>query len=86
MTLKQKRKGPVENPPIGPKYGSSSEASIGAGRPSPLASPFTEPVGRSVSGSVELLEECDRASSAARACSMLSRLLEEGSCRYFSGT
>lgn len=43
-------------------------------------------VGGSVSGSVELLEEWDRASRAARDCSILSRLLEEGSCRYFSGT
>jgi hypothetical protein len=40
----------------------------------------------SSSGSVELLEEWDRASRAARAWSMLSRLLDEGSCRYFSGT
>lgn len=54
---------------------------------SPFESPLTEPDGSSVSSSVELLlEECDRASSAASACSMLSRLLEDGSCRYFSGT
>lgn len=33
-----------------------------------------------------MLEEWDLASSVARDCSMLSRLLEEGSCRYFSGT
>lgn len=38
------------------------------------------------SGSVELDEVCDRASSVARDWSMLSRLLEVGNCRYFSGT
>lgn len=38
------------------------------------------------SGSVELDEVCERASSVARDCSMLSRLLEVGNCRYFSGT
>ena len=38
------------------------------------------------SGSVELEEVCERASRALRDCSMLSRLLEVGNCRYFSGT
>ena len=56
-------------------------------RVSPLESPLTAAAGGgSSSGSVELLEECERASSAARDCSMLSRLLEEGNWRYFSGT
>lgn len=68
------------------KAGNQNSDIIWWWRISPLESPLTEPVGSSVSGSVELLEEWDRASSAARDCSMLSRLLEEGSCRYFSGT
>ena len=65
-----------------------------APRVSPLESPLTTAaaaaavaaVAGGASSSVELLEECERASSAARDCSMLSRLLEEGSWRYFSGT
>lgn len=38
------------------------------------------------SGSVELEDVCERASSVARDCSMLRRLLDVGNCRYFSGT
>lgn len=53
-------------------------------RHSRLASPFMLP--EASSGSVELLEEWDRASRVASDCSMLRRLLEVGNCRYFSGT
>ena len=51
---------------------------------SPLASPLRLLLWSS--GSVELDEVCERASSAARDWSMLSRLLEVGNWRYFSGT
>ena len=50
----------------------------------PLESPFRLP--ETKSASVELFEVCDRLSSAARDCSILSRLLDVGNCRYFSGT
>ena len=58
--------------------------------PIPLESPLGTVLGTrlvsSGSCSVEVLEEWDLVSSAARDCSMLIRLLDEGSCRYFSGT
>lgn len=38
------------------------------------------------SGSVELDDVCERASSVASDWSMLRRLLEVGNCKYFSGT
>lgn len=49
-----------------------------------LASPLMLP--EASSGSVELLDVCERESKAVSDWSMLSMLLEEGNCRYFSGT
>lgn len=54
--------------------------------PAPLESPLGMALAISGSCSVELLEEWDLVSRAARDWSMLIRLLDDGSWRYFSGT